>query len=157
MTTPVRYGEHAPATPGTTCLLCGLSELKMVADHCHGHGWVRGILCCSCNALMVFIDRRMAVRESALKGRLTLAALVAHAARCPDCEPFGIEDLSTARKPRSAAAAAGALTGNGKATLLLRVPRPFKARLAAYARARGLTLNAAATVLLDEALDKTSD
>lgn len=44
-----------------------------------------------------------------------------------------------------------------KVAMLLRIPSSLKKRLAAYARARGLTLNASATVLLDEALDKTSD
>lgn len=39
-----------------------------------------------------------------------------------------------------------------KAVLLLRVVPSLKARLAAYARARGLTLNAAAAILLDQAL-----
>ncbi|MGH3421185.1 MAG: hypothetical protein ACRDOD_16555 [Streptosporangiaceae bacterium] len=42
--------------------------------------------------------------------------------------------------------------GEAKAVLMLRVVPPLKARLAAYARERGLTLNAAAAVLLDQAL-----
>jgi len=42
-----------------------------------------------------------------------------------------------------------------KAVLMLRVVPGLKARLAAYAKARGLTLNAAATVLLDQALHET--
>jgi hypothetical protein len=44
-----------------------------------------------------------------------------------------------------------------KAVLMLRVVSSLKNRLAAYARARGLTLNAAATVLLDQALSDTDD
>jgi len=39
-----------------------------------------------------------------------------------------------------------------KVAILLRVVPSLKNRLAAYARTRGLTLNAAATVLLDESL-----
>ena len=44
-----------------------------------------------------------------------------------------------------------------KVTMLLRVPSSLKKRLAAYARARGLTLNASATVLLDEGLRETEE
>lgn len=40
-----------------------------------------------------------------------------------------------------------------RAVLLLRVAPALKSRLAAYARARGLTLNAASIILLDQALD----
>ena len=45
---------------------------------------------------------------------------------------------------------------DGKTVVLLRVVPSLKARLAAYARTRGLTLNAAAVVLLDQALDAAS-
>jgi hypothetical protein len=45
----------------------------------------------------------------------------------------------------------------GKVVLLLRVVPSLKSRLAVYARSRGLTLNGAATVLLDEALDETGE
>jgi hypothetical protein len=44
-----------------------------------------------------------------------------------------------------------------KVAILLRVVPSLKNRLAAYARSRGLTLNAAATVLLDEALRETGE
>jgi len=40
-----------------------------------------------------------------------------------------------------------------KVVVMLRVVSPLKSRLAAYARARGLTLNAAAVILLGQALD----
>lgn len=42
-----------------------------------------------------------------------------------------------------------------KVVLTFRVAPPLKSRLAAYARARGLTLNAAAIVLLDQVLPET--
>lgn len=41
---------------------------------------------------------------------------------------------------------------DNRPVLTLRVPSSLKSRLAAYARARGLTLNAAAIVLLDQVL-----
>jgi hypothetical protein len=44
-----------------------------------------------------------------------------------------------------------------KVAILLRVVPSLKNRLAAYARAHGLTLNAAAVVLLDQALRETGD
>ena len=42
-----------------------------------------------------------------------------------------------------------------KAVLMLRVASSLKKRLATYARERGLTLNAAGIVLLDQALRET--
>jgi hypothetical protein len=44
--------------------------------------------------------------------------------------------------------------GDVKAVVMLRVAPALKARLLAYARERRLTLNAAAIVLLDQALEK---
>lgn len=150
MTTPVRYGEHAVAAPGTPCLLCGDPTLLPRTDHCHAHSWVRGVLCPRCNTLMAFIDRRASLRKSAIAPPLTLAALVAHAARCPDCEPFGVEDLGPTR-------GLAAKTPLKRATISLCIPASLKNRLAAYARSRGLTLNAAAIVLLDQARSEAGE
>lgn len=44
-----------------------------------------------------------------------------------------------------------------KVAVLLRIPLSLKKRWAAYARAHGLTLNAAATVALDQAFPETDD
>jgi len=52
--------------------------------------------------------------------------------------------MESSGKPESQEAA--------RVAVLLRIPSSLKKRWAAYARARGLTLNAAAIVLLDEAL-----
>jgi hypothetical protein len=41
-----------------------------------------------------------------------------------------------------------------RVAVLLRIPSSLKKRWAAYARARGLTLNASAIVLLDQALKR---
>lgn len=49
----------------------------------------------------------------------------------------------------------GPEVNNGKVSAFVRVVPSLKNRLAAYARTRGLTLNAAATVLLADALDET--
>lgn len=145
MTTPVRYGEHVNANPGTPCLLCSDPSPLPRTDHCHAHGWVRGVLCPRCNTLMAFIDRRATLRESTVTPPLTLAALVAHAARCPDCKPFAVEDLGPTR---------GLATKIPlkTVTVSLTVPSSLKDRLAIYAHARGLSLNAAAIILLGKAL-----
>jgi len=44
-----------------------------------------------------------------------------------------------------------------KVTAMLRLPSSLKKRWAAYARARGLTLNAAAIVLLDQGLSEAAE
>ena len=143
MMAPVRYGEHVIAEPGTPCLLCDDPSPLPRTDHCHAHGWVRGVLCPRCNTLMAFIDRRATVRESSIATPLSLAALVAHAARCPDCEPFAVEDLGPTR-------GLATKVPLEQVTISIRIPLSLKARLVSYAKARGLTLNAAAIVLLDQ-------
>lgn len=102
MTDPIRYGEHVRAEPGTACILCGDRKLQPYADHCHEHGWVRGDVCPRCNTLMSLIDRHISPLESSLTHPLTLAALITHAGRCPDCKSLGINDLRPpARKART--------------------------------------------------------
>jgi Recombination endonuclease VII len=147
VTTPVRYGEHIRPRPGTHCLPCGEPALKMVADHCHVHGWVRGPACPRCNTFMAFIDRRISPRGLA---PLALSALVAHAARCPDCEPFGVENLEPTRP-------IGPEVRDGKVSAFVRIPLSLKKRWAASARARGLTLNASAIIVLDQAFPETDE
>jgi hypothetical protein len=103
---------------------------------------------------MAFIDRRVSLRKAALAEPLSLAVLVAHAARCPDCEPFGVEDLGPTRRIRQVDGLVNHCGTQPEERLpfLLRTVPSLKNRLAAYAWARGLTLNAAAVVLLDQAL-----
>lgn len=40
---------------GNTCKICGRSHLKMVLDHCHTTGKIRGIICTNCNTAMGLI------------------------------------------------------------------------------------------------------
>lgn len=86
----VRYTPGCPLmAPGTTCAACGGAKALM-RDHCHEHGWIRGIVCCGCNRKLGHIDRRNTPR------RITgehLAALLAVRNRCPDCEQIGADDL----------------------------------------------------------------
>lgn len=141
MTTPVRYGEQSRAELGSACMLCGARERQPYADHCHHHGWVRGDLCPRCNTLMALIDRRIAPLESSLTAPLTLAALVEHAGRCPDCEPFSVENLGPTRSLKPARKAV-------RESLNLRGPGDLKRRVEAYAKRTGISVNAAACMLL---------
>jgi hypothetical protein len=61
-----------------------------VRDHCHEHGWVRDIVCRSCNLFLGVIDR---LRVPRADERL-LAALLIVRNRCPDCDQLGIADLA---------------------------------------------------------------
>lgn len=85
---PVQYGDHPPAPPGASCEACGATPPSVVTDHCHKHGWVRGILCGQCNANMALIDRGL------LPGVRQAAALVAFARRCPECPAVKVADLA---------------------------------------------------------------
>jgi hypothetical protein len=96
---------------------------------------------------MAFIDRRASLRKSTITPPLTLAALVAYAGRCPDCEPCAVEDLGPTR-------GLATKTSLQTVTITPRVVPSLKNRLAVYARDRGLTLNAAAITLLDHGLDE---
>lgn len=91
---PVLYGEHEPLIADAVCIVCGSSQ-NPVMDHCHAHGWVRGVLCRSCNFAMRHVDWRSRPGNGALSAWTTWDALVAHAARCIDCPPITVDDLET--------------------------------------------------------------
>ena len=83
----VKYGEHPPVPPGAPCEACGITPPRAVTDHCHRHGWVRGVACVRCNSHMTLIDRGIAPSGG------DLAALIAFARRCPDCPVVVAEEL----------------------------------------------------------------
>lgn len=56
MTLPYRYVKGAAAGRDETCVLCGSRSTRLVVDHCHGHGYARGLLCGSCNARAAVLD-----------------------------------------------------------------------------------------------------
>lgn len=37
---------------GGKCALCGCAPKTPCLDHCHTNGWVRGVLCSGCNAML---------------------------------------------------------------------------------------------------------
>ena len=55
----------------------------LVFDHCHAHGWVRGLICMACNNALIGLDHG---RGSVHRGA-ELAALLAYLGNCPDCPP----------------------------------------------------------------------
>lgn len=83
MTASTLYRVGEAIDPGSACVLCQDIPFRPVNDHCHRHGWVRGVVCRRCNALMTSIDRRVSPQPVAMVSPLTLAGLVAHAAKCP--------------------------------------------------------------------------
>jgi len=83
----VKY--HTGPPPRTACEACGQITTQET-DHCHEHGWVRGVLCRSCNALMIRIDRHISPKVEAV----LVAALVAIRNRCMDCDRLDICELA---------------------------------------------------------------
>jgi hypothetical protein len=87
---PVKYDKERLrklGRPQTSCEICGGVGYPRVRDHCHRHGWERGVLCNYCNGLMQSIDR------GALPGRYFSRAearsYVLHWLKCPDCRTVG--------------------------------------------------------------------
>lgn len=102
--------------PGTTCAACGAAK-NLMRDHCHEHGWVRGIVCGSCNRQLGFVDQRMVPRvEEALLG-----ALLAVRNRCPDCDLIDVTAL--APKPRTTARPAEERERDARVNLVRRLAK----------------------------------
>jgi hypothetical protein len=53
---PYRYIKGAAAGRDETCVLCGSRRTDLVVDHCHPHGYSRGLLCGSCNSRLAALD-----------------------------------------------------------------------------------------------------
>ena len=87
MAEPVRYRIGLPLL-NTTCLICQ-SETATLNDHCNEHGWVRGSLCRSCNAVMSMVDRG---RVSPIFAR-GARRLMTHQRRCPGCATRAVNSV----------------------------------------------------------------
>lgn len=91
MTKPVQYlsviGEIVDHDQ--QCPTCGATGKRMVRDHCHDHGWIRGVICSRCNSILGQID--VLIRPSIDSDHL--AALVAHANNCHECATLHEIDL----------------------------------------------------------------
>lgn len=77
-----------PIPPDSACEGCSITG-RLGRDHCHEHGWVRGILCNLCNGHVGRIDKRILPRI----GGEILTALLAVRNRCTDCTPLRVMDL----------------------------------------------------------------
>lgn len=70
-------------------------------DHCHTHGWVRGVLCYSCNNRMKAVDEAMTKQAYSELAKLRgkpgdHGKLFRHWMRCPDCAAsFTTIDIAT--------------------------------------------------------------
>lgn len=68
-----RYGmtstEYAQKVAGQNgcCLICGLQSERLVVDHNHETGRVRGLLCVSCNGLLGLANDRQNVLMAAVE------------------------------------------------------------------------------------------
>src|SRR5262245_1258931 len=88
---PADY-EALFARQGGACAICKRSGLPLCVDHCHVTGWVRGLLCHSCNSALGFLQDHPRVVTAA--GAYLRAAARA-ARRCSSCR------ASASRGPNS--------------------------------------------------------
>jgi hypothetical protein len=128
--------------PGAVCVACDATEM-LVRDHCHEHGWVRGIVCRSCNTRLGVIDRGYVPRGD----EDLLAALLAVRNHCPDCKQIDITSLVRTGRELVRPSAEGA------EALSLRLDAAIRDRVDAYARKTRRSRNATVNQLLEIALD----
>jgi len=57
----------------------------LVFDHCHRHGWVRGLICGACNIELTLFEPEPRSEWAANATGSLLALVTAHVAKCPDC------------------------------------------------------------------------
>lgn len=97
---PIRYSKELArrwGRPTAPCEICGGNRLPRVRDHCHAHGWVRGVVCNFCNGLLSALDRGARPAD-----RAVLAPLDAYVdlwLRCPDCRAVGWSETDHAVEP----------------------------------------------------------
>lgn len=94
MIAPIKYEDHPKAQAGDACSVCNEITDLPVVDHCHEHGWARGVVCPSCNQAMAAIDRRRGISKAPER----LVALIKHFSHCPDCTPITADGLGPARE-----------------------------------------------------------
>ncbi|MGH3278121.1 MAG: endonuclease domain-containing protein [Trebonia sp.] len=54
---------------------------RLVFDHCHAHGWVRGLVCVPCNNRLMHVETGLGPPLPEWQ----LPALAAHLMKCPEC------------------------------------------------------------------------
>jgi len=90
----IRYDGHAlRSLPRPRwCEICrSPKHVTYQLDHCHVHGWVRGVLCGPCNQQMRRVDR----------GKVPLVSPYAeHWRLCPDCRELGVVSPQPPPRPK---------------------------------------------------------
>ena len=82
-----RYPREGPCEIG----ICRAYDIevkasRLVFDHCHAHGWVRGLVCVPCNNRLMHIETGLRPEPPEWQH----PALAAHLMKCPECrEPPG--------------------------------------------------------------------
>ena len=65
----------------------------LVHDHCHVHGWVRGLVCVPCNNRLMHIETGL----RPIPPRWQYPALLAHLLKCPDCPRAALPQVPASR------------------------------------------------------------
>jgi recombination endonuclease VII len=64
--------------------LSARDDSPLYLDHCHAHGWIRGLVCASCNSVIRHLDKYGYL----LRYRITLReAYRSHLNQCTECTP----------------------------------------------------------------------
>jgi hypothetical protein len=83
----VQYGNHRKLPRRGECELCNAVR-PLIFEHCHLHGWIRGMACQPCNGLL----------RAAEAGTCIVPRQAGHLANCPECPRAG---TWLARVPKS--------------------------------------------------------
>jgi len=57
------------------CLMCTAITAQSVIDHCHEHGWTRGVLCIGCNNRMARVDADLRIASPPSSSTVTTAGV----------------------------------------------------------------------------------
>jgi hypothetical protein len=110
---PQKYERNAHHFGYGTCPVCQRDGERLITDHCHAHGWIRGQICEGCNQMIRHEERRHPMTDllaglcwhrhrteqnyvRCRAGWLTAnARRIAHYRRCPDCDQLCPEPVSS--------------------------------------------------------------
>lgn len=67
------------------CQICGTVTVQPIIDHCHVHGWTRGVLCVLCNSVMARVDADLSTAH---------ARELFYRDNCPDCRRDGFAGVT---------------------------------------------------------------
>lgn len=101
-----RMGYAADAVCEMTGCTASGPYPQLVFDHCHRHGWVRGMLCNSCNVKVGRIESVMLIEGIVMN--VSGTSYASFLANCPDCrdDVLGV--------PSTEGTAVGALSEEGE-------------------------------------------